>query len=72
MLTGPALLAVMAERMEDEALRNPDRDEQGKTLAMARIFSVAGQNIRTGSADELELAVLALAKLGTRLIAEEY
>lgn len=68
-LTGSELLFALAEKMTEEADRNPDPDEQAKALAMADIFQIAAKDIREGRASELHLAVLTQAKLGAHLVA---
>ena len=70
-LHGSALLSALAERMSEEARLQGDPEEEAKALAMADIFRIAAKNIRDSRAGELELAVLAQAKLGAHLIGEE-
>lgn len=70
-LTGSSLLLALAGRMTQEADRNPDPEEQAKALAMADIFRIAGEEVRSGRAGELALAVLTQAKLGAHLVDEE-
>ena len=62
------LLDVLADRMFEEASRNPDSGEQEKATAMGDIFVAAAREFRAGLPSDLARAVLRQARLGAHLI----